>query len=390
MRGINLRFDTGQYYPKSAPTAHEKARWVTRLEGTFPDIARSATRRAVASACRLLMLPPSMSLLMVTEFPDKRFGAAYDFMCFYLAMPFGRSGSPSNFALFGDAVIVAHRQYGVPRNGLSGHAPMSRMYFADGIFVEIAIPARLTETIGFLARLARGIIGSAEINKDKLKAEGNWQSAQIALGFAIDMYAITITLREHKVAGASIFFRKTFCPKWDRSLWEFWIYNSCGATWSITKPLTKYGAWSRTPKTNYTDALMINGCMREVLVLTYGPFSAVSANRRFLSRGRKQMGNLFNGPLVRLLRVAGRAPFRSERDRTIWISADAARHWAGGLPGQIKKCSVSQPPLIRNYYANLTTRSSLAKSNLPLPKLPPSCGGYGIRNLALRIYALAT
>ena len=108
MRRINVGFETSQYYPVRVPSIESIARLLIAMAVGFPCFQIEMTKEDIASAFRMLRLHPALSLLMCTELPGGPLGRDHDLVLFYLAMPFGRNGSPASFALFGDAIPHMH------------------------------------------------------------------------------------------------------------------------------------------------------------------------------------------------------------------------------------------------------------------------------------------
>ena len=144
------------------------------MVGMYPGVPLKATKRDAASAFRLLRLHPSLSLVMVTEFPAAHVSMGYDLICFYLVMPFGWNGATAHFARFGDAVTLAHCRCGLsgPSVTLMRHAFRSVLYVDDGIFIELDIPERLNASTACWEFLTRGLLGKDAINRHKLIEEG--------------------------------------------------------------------------------------------------------------------------------------------------------------------------------------------------------------------------
>ena len=331
MRRINMRFDSTQYYPIVAPRIQEIARRAMRLKGLFPELPLYDTMRDIASAFRLLRLHPSMTLRMVTEFPASRFEMDHDLICFYLVMPFGRYGSASHFALFGDAITLAHHQHGIPRSGRLGHAFTSRMHADDGISIEIATPKRSAHTIECWERPARGIIGTSAINEDKLQVEGQWQPVQIILGFVVDLKELTITLPHHQVANARVFIDELLAKNGSHFLTIIELLQLRG---NLEHFSTTNGVW-RLIK-NATGKLLGHPDEQGSYVRCPNPtmwgFFWQSVDIVGVRRSReKAWGDLPQGDLDLLLCAAERLSFPSERGKSVRISVDAALHWMGGI-----------------------------------------------------------
>ena len=216
MRRINLHFESCQYYQIVVPKIQDIARRIMSLRGSYPNLPIQAASRDIESAFRLLRLRPAMVWLMVAEFPAAHCNLDGDILCCYLVMPFGWNGSPSHFALFGDAITLAHQQHGITRKGFLDHAFTSRMYVGDGIFVELSCPVLLDQAIQCWERLARGILGSSAIDGEKLQEEGPWKSAQIILGFVIDLDTLTITCQNKRWQRQGFFLRNC-CPTGGRN-----------------------------------------------------------------------------------------------------------------------------------------------------------------------------
>ena len=68
MRLANLGFAATQYYTDHVPSVGSIARLVVSATVRFPGLWVEIAKRDIASACRLLRLPP-LSLLMCTEIP---------------------------------------------------------------------------------------------------------------------------------------------------------------------------------------------------------------------------------------------------------------------------------------------------------------------------------
>ena len=77
---------------------------------------------------------------MLTELPGKFFGVDGDddVALIYLPMSIGWDGSPSRFAVFGEAITLIRRAHGVSNSQWNGQEPpKSRLYLGDGIFIEV-------------------------------------------------------------------------------------------------------------------------------------------------------------------------------------------------------------------------------------------------------------
>ena len=211
MRRVNLRSPSSQYYPVVVPSVAELGRWFMDLHGMCPGVDLVATKRDFASAFRLLRSRPALSLLMATEFPANHIPLPRDLVCIYLAMPFGRNGAPSNFARLGAAIASAHLQCGSSRSTRClNHAFQSVMYVDGGIFIELKIPLRLTNTTICWEFFSRGILGEQASGEDKMSIDGTWESGQILIGFAFNLKDITISLPEQNMTGAKVFFSDLF------------------------------------------------------------------------------------------------------------------------------------------------------------------------------------
>ena len=177
------------------------------LVHTYPGMQLKVTKRDVDAAFRILRLHPALALAMVTEFPANHIGLATDIVCFYLAIPFGWSGSPSHFAFFGDTITYAHLQCGVGSSAtLMRHAFRSALYVDGGIFVELNIPERLSATAHCWEWLTRGMLGRAAINVDKLSEAGACESHRVLLGFVFNLDTVTITLPDAEIGDAKALF----------------------------------------------------------------------------------------------------------------------------------------------------------------------------------------
>ena len=89
LRRVNIRCDTKQYYPAVVPKIYEIARRIVSLVWKYPGLSLRMTKRALASAFRLLRFRPSLEMVMVTEFPADHVCLEMDLVCFYLVMSFG-------------------------------------------------------------------------------------------------------------------------------------------------------------------------------------------------------------------------------------------------------------------------------------------------------------
>ena len=178
LRRVNLSFPDGQYYKVTVPTVSEVARDVLRLQALNPHTPIALTKRDIAAAFRLLRLHPALCLVMATELPGKIFGLdnGFDVVLVYLAMPFGWNGSPAHFAVFGDALTLIHRNFGMADPTWFGSHPFhSRLYVGDGIFSEVLRIQRMDACTECWERIAKGLLGPTAINLGKLDEEGIWK-----------------------------------------------------------------------------------------------------------------------------------------------------------------------------------------------------------------------
>ena len=176
------------------------------LDGLYPGLQLKATKREIASAFRLLRRHPASSLLMAAEFPANHVSFPRDLICIYLVMPFGRNGSPANFARFGDAITLDHQQCGLRKcDRHQHHSFYSRMYLGDWVFREINFDRRLASTTTCWEFFARGILGLDAINNEKSAQEGTWDPHRILIGFVFDFHNLAISLQGGNGGRAEIF-----------------------------------------------------------------------------------------------------------------------------------------------------------------------------------------
>ena len=209
LRRVNVGFDISQFYPVRVPSVESIARLLVSLTVLLPGFEIEVAKRDIASAFRLLRLHPALALVMCTELPGCELGRARDVVVFYLVMPFGRSGSPANFAVFGDSISLIHALFGMGRPDWFLSIPfLSRLYVEDGLLFDIKNAIRQLANTTTREAATVGMLGEDAINQNKLDEEGNWIHTHTMLGFNVDSSTLSISLPDVKVAGARALFEQ--------------------------------------------------------------------------------------------------------------------------------------------------------------------------------------
>ena len=174
---------------------------------SLPGFDIETTQRDIASASRLIRMRPALSLLMCAELPGGFPEHSYDLAIFYLVMPFGRNGSPANFAIFGDAISCMNAQFGTDRPGWFFLVPfLSEFYVGKGSLFDIRHEIRPHANAITWESITVGLLGSKALNLNNLEEEGACRHIHTVLGFGIDSESLRITLPEAKIAGDLVLF----------------------------------------------------------------------------------------------------------------------------------------------------------------------------------------
>ena len=184
---------------------------IVALKRKFPLSDVVMTKRDIKSALRLIRIHPHLSRVMATEFSGHHFGLKEDVIVFYGVLPFGWRGSPSRFCRFSDDISILHQLHG-PNQPMwhMGTAFRSKMYIDDGLFIELDMGTRITQSTSKWEEIAQGCLSGEAVNEEKNRLEGQWSSPQIFLGFEIDTSSLPIRLPEQKRAGSSVLFDEVF------------------------------------------------------------------------------------------------------------------------------------------------------------------------------------
>ena len=164
MRRIDVGFAVSRYYPARVPPIESIARLLVSMTVTLPGFDIEMPKRVIASAFRLLRLRPASSLLMCTELPGGVVGHSRDVIIFYFVMPFGRNGSPANFAIFGDAISCLRAQFGTGRPDWFLPIPfLSQLYVDDGLLFDIRNEIRQQANVLMWEAITLGLLGKRHL-----------------------------------------------------------------------------------------------------------------------------------------------------------------------------------------------------------------------------------
>ena len=219
LRRINLYFDATENYPVELPTIQELARRIVAMQRKYPQTQISLAKRDIKSAFVLLRLHPQLSKVMATEFPGGLFGLDEDIILFYGVLPFGWGASTGHFCRFSDAIAQLHQLHGPSWPMWNApYAYRSQMYIDGGLFIELNIGDRKTQTADSRGRIAKATLPSEAINEEKNELEGNWADEKIFLCFTVNTAEMSIRLPEEKRAGATVLFDELFAQFGSRNI----------------------------------------------------------------------------------------------------------------------------------------------------------------------------
>ena len=141
--------------------------------------------------------------LFATEYPGSYFGLGSNVMAFYLALPFGRSGSPGCFGEMDDAIPKWHNAHGASCPTNSGSESCKIFLFVDdGILVEPDVGARCVGSAQFWEKGGEMTSEQGSVNDDNLKEEGEWGCEHLVLRYIINTPDETIPIPESEIRGA--------------------------------------------------------------------------------------------------------------------------------------------------------------------------------------------
>ena len=81
---------------------------------------------------------------------------------------------------------------------------LPRLYVDDGIFADVLRRQRMNACTDSWGGIAKGLLGPAAINQDKLDEESVWKQQHVILGFNCNTSNMTITLPEAEIVAAQI------------------------------------------------------------------------------------------------------------------------------------------------------------------------------------------
>lgn len=209
MRRFNVGFEAPQYYPVKVPSLESISRLLVPMAVSLPGFDVEMAMRDITSAFRLLLLHPALAWLMCEEFPGGFLGRSRELVFFYLVVPFGRNGSPANFAIFRDAISCMRAQFGMGRHDWVLYIPLlSKLYVDDGLLFNVRGEIRQHANALMWESITLGLLGCKSPNLSKLEEgeeeDGQWRNLHTMMGFEIDSKSLCISLPEAKIAGARV------------------------------------------------------------------------------------------------------------------------------------------------------------------------------------------
>ncbi|KAJ0393733.1 hypothetical protein ATCC90586_003504 [Pythium insidiosum] len=172
------------------------ARRIVHLRSLHPHVEIKLMKGDVKSAFRNIFVHEDTCAYFAGRIPE------YGVTVVDLALPFGWTGSPAHYGVFGRA--ITHLVQRESPHRLNPSAIDDTRFFCfdwvdDHILVECDIDDRLDacETALRLAIIA--VLGPRAINEDKFTA---WSTRQVALGLEWDTTAMTVSMPADKIAKA--------------------------------------------------------------------------------------------------------------------------------------------------------------------------------------------
>ena len=144
------------------------------MQDRSPVTSIALAKRDIAPAFRLLRFHTALRLAVMTKHTGRFFDLGREGLSsIYPSTPFGRSGSPSHFSVFGDALALTRR----PTRNVQSRLEWSRTLFSSFVcgcwfLIEAVRKKRMGACALLWESIAHGLLGVMTINQGKLDEEG--------------------------------------------------------------------------------------------------------------------------------------------------------------------------------------------------------------------------
>ena len=186
MRDANLGCDKLNHPPAKLPTHREIARTILWWRCRCPKVRVYLAKRDFQAAFKLLWVElPGLRIMAVSLLGVR---GTEPITVIYLAMVFGWTGAPGEWAVWGRGVQDAHQAHCPPEADLHDEvAYSSEVLVDDGVLVEPALGIRPWLSAWTFDAMSKLILGDGAINLAKLAEEGEFSTEKLIWGLQFQL-----------------------------------------------------------------------------------------------------------------------------------------------------------------------------------------------------------